>query len=133
MRGLDTNVILRYLVTDDPQQSETVEAVFEDANARQERLFLSTVALCELVWTLRKQPYGIRRAGIVSALEKLLAAGLFEVQDRDLVNQALSQYWQGRADFPDYLLGCQGRRAGCEVTLTFDRRLRNTPGFSLLA
>jgi predicted nucleic-acid-binding protein len=49
------------------------------------------------------------------------------------VNQALFQYRQGRADFPDYLLGCQGRRAGCEVILTFDRRLRNTPGFSLLA
>jgi predicted nucleic-acid-binding protein len=132
MRGLDTNVILRYLTADDPEQEGIASAVFEEASARQERLFVGKVVLCELAWTLRGKPYRIDRGGIATALEKLLAASLFEIQDRDLVRQALGRYREGRADFADYLIGCEAWQAGCETVLTFDGKLRGGSGFSLL-
>ena len=133
MRGLDTNVILRYLTADDPEQEAIVSAVFEEANERRERFFIGKVVLVELASTLRGQPYRIDRGGIATALEKLLEASLFEVQDRDLVRQALGRYREGRADFADYLIGCEAWQAGCEAVLTFDGKLRGAAGFSLLA
>jgi predicted nucleic-acid-binding protein len=133
MRGLDTNVIVRYVTADDPAQAAVVKALFEEAEEASERLFVSSIALCELVWTLRGRPYTLSRQEIATVLEGLLATQLFELQDRDLVRQALLEYRKGRADFADYLLGCQNRRAGCDSTLTFDRQLLGAAGFSLLA
>jgi predicted nucleic-acid-binding protein len=133
MRGLDTNPIVRYLTADDPAQAAVVKALFEDAEEAREQLFISSIALCEVVWTLRGRPYTLARREIATVLERLLATHLFELQDRDLVREALLEYRKGQADFADYLLGCQNRRAGCDSTLTFDRQLRGAAGFSLLA
>lgn len=133
MRGLDTNVVVRYFTGDDPEMSPIAKALIEQAEEGKEQLFVSSIALCELVWALRGRPYLLPRAEIAAVLERMLSANTFELQDRDLVRQALLEYRQGGADFADYLLGRQNRRAGCDVTLTFDRYLRGTAGFSLLA
>jgi predicted nucleic-acid-binding protein len=133
MRGLDTNILVRYCTSDDPAQASLVKTLFEEAEDRQEVFFVSSITLCELVWAVRRKPYRFSRSEVTTLLEKILDISIFEIQDRNLARQALSQYRQGQADFPDYLLGCHGRRAGCEATLTFDRKLRKTPGFSLLA
>jgi predicted nucleic-acid-binding protein len=133
MRGLDTNVMVRYVTADDPAQTAVVKALFEGAEEAGERLFVSSIALCEVVWTLRGRPYSLSRREIATFLEGLLGAHLFELQDRDLLRQALLEYRKGRADFSDYMLGCQNRRAGCDSTLTCDRQLRGASGFSLLA
>ena len=133
MRGLDTNVLLRYLTGDDPAQTERAEALFAEAERTSERLFLSVVALCELAWTLRGQTYRSDRGQISSILEKILATSLFEVQHRTLVRRALAEYRTGKADFADYLLGWMGQEAGCSATVTFDRKLDGAAGFSVLA
>ena len=132
MRGLDTNVIVRYVTDDDPAQAAVVKALFEGAEESREQLFVSSIALCELVWALRGKPYQLPRAEIAAVLQRMLGTPLFEIQDRDLVRQALTEYRQGVADFADHLLGRQNRRAGCDATLTLDRKLRNAEGFSLL-
>jgi predicted nucleic-acid-binding protein len=41
-------------------------------------------------------------------------------------------YRTGRAGFPDYVIGEISKQAGCRDTVTFDRALRDTPGFTLL-
>ncbi len=130
MRGLDTNVLLRPLTEDDPAQAAVVQALFRAAEEQGERFHVSTVAVCELCWTLRG--YDFSRAEIAAALDELLATHLFEIQDRELVRRALHEYRQGRADFADYLIGWLDRRAGSEETLTFDGKLKGTPGFSVL-
>jgi predicted nucleic-acid-binding protein len=56
-----------------------------------------------------------------------------EIQDLHLVQQALDDYRSGKADFADYLIGHQNRRAGCRDTLTFDVPLSKHEGFSLLS
>lgn len=131
MRGLDTNFLVRFLVADDPKQTQIVADVIATAEESNERLYVGTIALCELVWTLRSA-YRIGRKEITSAIEVLLGSGVFAFQDRDLVRQALAHYRSGRADFSDYLLGEQNGRAGCTETLTFDRQLKTTAGFRLL-
>ena len=132
MRGLDTNVLVRYLTADDPVQTPLARALLEGAEERNERFHISTVVLCELSWTLRGQPYRLNRMAIADLLERLLETGLFEVQERDLVRRSVVDYREGKADFPDYLLGWQNRQAGCGETVTFDRNLAEAQGFSLL-
>lgn len=132
MRGLDTNVLLRFLTADDPVQAERVGALFAAAERSGERFFVSVIALCELSWTLRGRPYRLDRAQIAAVLERILDTSLLEVQDRGLVRRALADFRPGRADFADYLLGWQSLGAGCAGTVTFDRALSGATGFSLL-
>jgi predicted nucleic-acid-binding protein len=132
VRGLDTNVLVRLLTRDDPAQAEQVELLFAAAERGEERFFVSVIALCELSWTLRGRPYSLARSEIAAAFEGLLDTTAIEIQDRGLVRRALADFRHGRADFADYLLGWQSRKAGCDDTLTFDRKLDGAAGFSIL-
>lgn len=133
MRGLDTNVLLRYLMADDPEQSPIARTLLDEAEESGGRFFLSLVALCELSWTLRGRPYSLDRQGLSNLVGKLLETRLFEIQERDLVRHALADYRDGRADFPDYLIGWLNRAAGCSDTVSFDGKLDGAEGFSVLA
>jgi predicted nucleic-acid-binding protein len=133
VRGLDTNVLLRFLTADDPAQTQRVDALFAAAERTDGRFFVSTIALCELSWTLGGQPYGLDRDEIAAVLERALSTRLLEVQDRVSVRRALVDFRAGRADFADYLLGRQSSEAGCTDTVTFDRKLKGAAGFALLA
>lgn len=131
MRGLDTNVLLRYFTVDDPVQARIAADLISGAEGQGERLHISTITLCEMVWGLRKF-YRVRRDSIASMIESLLDTSTFEIQDRDLVRRALDNYRGGKADFADYLIGWQDRRAGCSETLTFDGGLKGADGFHFL-
>lgn len=132
MRGIDTNILVRFLTVDDPAQSRTVEALMETVEAQDDRLHINSVTLCELAWVLRSR-YRMSREKISSALESLLSVTILEIQDRDLVEKALHDFRTGSASFPDYLIGWHNQKAGCMDTLTFDRTLASYPGFSLLS
>lgn len=132
MKGLDTNILIRFLIADEPEQSLVVRALFRRGVRDSKRFHVSTIVLCEVVWVLRAV-YRLPRKKIVSALESILALAFLEIQDLELVEQALDDYRAGRADFADYLIGCQDRRAGCTDTLTFDSDLAGSPGFALLS
>ncbi|HEX4496875.1 MAG TPA: type II toxin-antitoxin system VapC family toxin [Thermoanaerobaculia bacterium] len=131
MKGIDTNILVRFVTRDDPRQAQIIRDLFEQAEAENERFHVSSTVLCELVWVLRSQ-YRYDRGEICSTLASLLEIGLLQVQDRDLARRALEQFRTGPADFSDYLIGWQDRRAGCQETLTFDRGLDETPGFLVL-
>ena len=131
MRGLDTNILVRLLTGDDPDQARKVEALLEKTEEEGDRLHVSSVTLCELAWVLRSR-YRMSRQEISLALQSLLGSTLLEIQDRDLVRRALDDFRTGSASFPDYLIGWQNWQAGCIDTLTFDRPLSESAGFTLL-
>lgn len=132
MRGLDTNVLVRFLTADDPEQAEAALRLVEIADSTGERLHISTIVLAELVWVLRGGRCARSREEVADALNALLDATVFEIQDRDLVRRAVTAFRAGPADFSDYLIGEHDRRAGCTSTLTFDRRLAGSTGFEEL-
>lgn len=131
MTGLDTNVLVRYLTQDDPRQSRRANAIVAEAVASGERLFVGVVVLCELVWVLRG-PYALDKAAVVASLERILATAQLEIDQKDLVREALEDYRKGGGDFADYVIGRRGREAGCEQTATFDRRLKPNALFRVL-
>jgi predicted nucleic-acid-binding protein len=132
VRGIDTNILVRFLTADDPAQFRTVETLMETVEAQDDRLHVNSVTLCELAWVLRSR-YQMSREKIFSALESLLGVTILEIQDRELVEKALHDFRAGSASFPDYLIGWHNQQAGCMETLTFDRTLASYPGFSLLS
>ena len=132
MTGLDTNVLVRYLTQDDPRQSRRASALVAEAVSGGERLFVGAVVVCELVWVLRGA-YALDKATIVMALDRILATAQLEIDQKDVVRAALEDYRAGSGDFADYVVGRRGREAGCERTATFDRRLKASGLFRVLA
>lgn len=131
MIGLDTNVLVRYLVQDDAAQARAAASAIEGAASRGEGLFLPAVTLCELVWVL-ESAYQRPRAVIAAALEQIARTGDFTLEHADHVRAAVTAYKTTSADFADALVGRINEAAGCEHTVTFDRGLRRLPQFRVL-
>ncbi len=119
MIGLDTNVIVRYLVQDEPAQSATASRVI-DALKEHDPGFLSLVTVVELYWVLRRA-YKISTARCADLVEGLLDARELRVDQESVVRAALGASRAG-LDFADALIANLGRVAGCDHTVTFDRR-----------
>jgi predicted nucleic-acid-binding protein len=131
VNGLDTNVLVRYLVEDDPVQSRRAASRITTMAERGHRGFISAIVLCELAWVLRGA-YKVSKDDLLRVLDQVLATTQFVVGDKDVVRRAVAAYRAGRADFADYVIGGLHRDAGCEKTVTFDRRLRGSADYQIL-
>jgi predicted nucleic-acid-binding protein len=131
MIGLDTNVLLRYLVQDDPAQSARATEVIERRLTKAEPGFLSLVCILEIVWVLGSL-YKRSRGEIVGHIEMILAADTLEVQNEQEVYQAVIALRNGSGAFEDALIGALGAWRGCSATLTFDQdAAKRLNGFQL--
>lgn len=128
MIGVDTNVLVRYIVEDDPEQSPVAAAMIERALTRGESIFVSQIVLCELVWVL-SFAYRFKREGIVGALQQLRRGAQIVVERADEVKNAIAAYAEGPGDFADYLIGERAVAHGCSVVASFDRDLQSDARF----
>lgn len=131
MIGLDTNVLVRYSVRDDPAQTAAATRLIESRCTAHDPGRVALVVLCELVWVLDRG-YGYARPDIVGVLRKILGASDLQVEQSDLAWQALGLYESGKADFADYVIGLCNRMGQADVTYTFDRRTVDSDLFKLL-
>ncbi len=131
MKGLDTNVLVRYLTLDDRKQAALAIREIESAAAAEERILIHPLVLCELVWVL-ESAYGFGKHEILAALERILATAQFEIAEKDLIWAALDDFRRGKADFSDYYVGRANDKRGATVTVTFDKALKDTPHFRVL-
>ena len=118
MIGLDTNVLVRYVMQDDPRQSPRATRLIESLSA-DEPGFVPVVALVELVWVLSGS-YALGHAQVVTVLNTLLRSKELVVDRADLVAQALARFSAGAADFSDALIERISNAAGCTATMSFD-------------
>ncbi|MFZ0931074.1 MAG: type II toxin-antitoxin system VapC family toxin [Syntrophobacteraceae bacterium] len=131
MRGLDTNVLVRYIVKDDHRQAEKASAYIRGVTERGEDCFINHIVLCELVWVL-EAAYGFSKKEIAGVLEKILATRQFEIERKDVSRQAVRDYAVGKGDLADYLIGGVNNAHGCDRTATFDRALKSAATFEVL-
>ena len=132
MKGLDTNVLIRYLVQDDPAQCAVVSRELETASRTSEHFVISPIVLCELVWVL-ETAYECTKDEVVNTLERVLRTAQFDVLEKDIAWGAWSDYRNGKADFSDYYLGRRHHQAGADVTLSFDKALKTSDFFQVLS
>jgi predicted nucleic-acid-binding protein len=131
MIGLDTNVILRYLLQDDPTQTRQVNRIVERDLSEENPGVISVAVVLEIVWVLRSllKQTPLQIAGY---LENLLTADSFEVQNEQQVFEAVFALKRGTGEFEDALIGALNAWSGCSHTLTFDRGAARQSYFQLI-
>lgn len=131
MIGIDTNVLVRFVMQDDPKQAaqatKLIEGLREEAGA-----FVSVVVLVEMVWVF-ESVYELTRAQICSALHTLLDVDVFKVDRAAIVAAAIRAYEKSTADFADCMIARISAQAGCSETFTFDRKAAKSGGMVLIA
>jgi predicted nucleic-acid-binding protein len=130
--GLDTNVLVRYLVQDDADQADAAGKLIDRHCSKEEPGRISLVVLCELVWVLSRA-YRYSAAQIAGTLESLLQTAELEIEDAETAWAALRLYRLENAGYADAVIGLRNRRAGCEVTATFDAAAAKLATFSDVA
>ncbi|HET9029471.1 MAG TPA: type II toxin-antitoxin system VapC family toxin [Candidatus Aquilonibacter sp.] len=118
--GLDTNVVIRLLVDDEPGQAERAQRVLDERTSAQDPAFIDLLVIAETFWALDRV-YKVPRPKIGAAIRELLNANNVTVEHADDVRIALEALDHG-ADFADALVAARNQRAGCTTTVTFDDR-----------
>ncbi len=130
MIALDTNVLIRYLVDDDPQQAEAARALLAEFTSQRPG-FVCREVVVELAWVLDRA-YEFSRDQIATILEELVATGELHFEAADDVVRAAHAYRRGGAGFSDQMISAAARRAGADVLYTFDWHAARISGAVLL-
>lgn len=131
MPGLDTNVLVRWLVEDDDDQVARVQRVFEAARASQVPLFVPSTVVLELEWVLRSR-YRFDKAILLQTFNALLETQELEFDSEATVERALHLYRQGAAEFADCLHAAICGAADQAPLLTLDETAARLPEIQLL-
>jgi predicted nucleic-acid-binding protein len=127
MLGLDTNVVMRLLVSDDAEQTRRARKLIEQSLGREEPVLVSLLVLIESEWVLRSN-YGFKRDAVLSMFRALLEARELSFEDEPAVEEALFHWKDSACGLADCLITAHNRQLGCRATATFDAKAARLPG-----
>jgi predicted nucleic-acid-binding protein len=130
MKGLDTNILVRFYAQDDPEQCRRGDEFLQTLTVESPG-FVSLVSLIELIWVLRSQ-YRQSKPELIKTLEQLLDSPELIVESHRAVASALLRFTHFKVDFADCLIERSGAAAGCGETVTFDEDAARFAGMRLL-
>lgn len=130
MIGLDTNVLVRYIMQDDPKQSPKASKLIESLDDNNPG-YITHVCVIELYWVLTSS-YELTGEQVTQALEAILRTKQLLVERADQVTRALRVFAAGKADFADCLIERSASGAGCTQTMTFDVGASKHAGMTLV-
>jgi predicted nucleic-acid-binding protein len=132
VRGLDTNVLVRFLLADDPVQTRAANRIIREEVSSGESILVSLLTVLETEWVLRASAHLDKRA-IVGAFKLLLEAREISFENEAVLEQALYDFENFSADFADCLMLAAYKAAACSSMLTFDAKAAKLPGAELVA
>ena len=116
MQTVDTNVLIRILVTDD-KEAEQIKLAKQFAK-KAKILFITQIVQIELVWVL-EAAYKLDKSEIIRILHHLQTNEAFQLQDESEFSEALQLFQGNNVDFSDSLILIESRKENCDVvTLT---------------
>lgn len=130
MIGLDTNVLVRYIMQDEPQQSAKAAQLIESLDSDSPG-YITMVSIVELYWVLTSC-YELTGQQVAQALEAILRTKQLLVERADQVMRALRVFGESTADFADCLIERSAAGAGCDATMTFDVKASKHVGMTLI-
>lgn len=117
MRAVDTNLVVRLIVRDDPRQVAAAERFVAQG------AWVSLLVLQEVMWVLDRA-YGLSRDQQILTIELLLEHEHLTLDASDIVRLALQDFRSVRGvSFPDCLIVASARASGHTPLGSFDRRL----------
>ena len=128
MIGLDTNVLVRFLVRDDEEQFARAERLIRRSANAGEPVYISLLVLLETERVLRSR-YKLEKSAIVGAFSELLSSMDLSFEDEPSIEEALFLWKDSPAQFADCLIGARHRALGCAGTATFDSDALELPGW----
>jgi predicted nucleic-acid-binding protein len=131
MAGLDTNVLVRWLVADDDDQAAQAQRLFDAATAADEPLFVPATVALELEWVLRSR-YRLDKETVIAAFNALLETQGLELQSESAVERALHACRNGSVEFADCLHAGLCTAAERSPMLTFDVKAARLTGMALV-
>ena len=132
MPALDTNVLVRYLVQDDPAQFAAAQRLIGRCLDEGLSLFVPITVVLELEWVLRSK-FGIAKGDVLQALSSLFAASELSLESERALEVALQLFRESTADFADCLHIALATQAGEQPLWTFDKDAAKVSGARLLA
>jgi len=131
MKGLDTNILIRFLVKDDLKQAEKVFTLFKQAESKRQNFFVSNFTVIETVWVLSKL-YECKNKDISNAFNVLLSIPIINFESENLLKKFIIIAEKTTLDLADLLIGLSGSYNNCKETITFDKKAAKSDLFSLL-
>jgi predicted nucleic-acid-binding protein len=113
--GVDTNVLLRVIVEDDPRQQKKAKALLDGAD----QIAVGDTCLCELAWVLSRA-YRQPPASIAMVIRRIVAIENVII-DRSAVDAGLKMLDAG-GDFADGIIAFHGRQLGGDTFVSFDKK-----------
>lgn len=129
MLGIDTNVLVRFLVHDDEAQFLRAQKSSRREITAGRPVLVSLLVLLETEWVLRSR-YGVSKVEVIATISALLKSVDVDMEDEGAVEEALFLWKDRAAGFADCLIGARNRRLGCSATMTFDAKAARLPGFA---
>ncbi len=118
MQAVDTNVLVRILITDDKQKEQV--ALARKFASKAKFLFVPQIVQVELVWVLNAA-YKLDKTEIIKVLQHLQTNEAFQLQNEIEFSAALHLYQLNTVDFSDCLILVESKKENCVVT-TFDKK-----------
>jgi predicted nucleic-acid-binding protein len=131
MKSLDTNIIIRFLVNDDYKQGELVKKLLLKAEKNNEVFFVSSAVVLEIIYVL-DSVYGYSREEIIAAFESMLLMPVLLFENSEVIQKFLVSAANTGIELEDLLIGITAKEAGCEKTITFDKKAAKSDLFELL-
>ena len=132
MIGIDTNILLRATLNDDPVQSAAARR-FLKGLGETERGHVNLPVLLEFFWVLRTR-YKLPRSRLSGVMRDLLGVEYIEFEALESVGKALAHYENGAADFADAIIALRYTELGASKSVTFDEdAAKAIPSMELLS
>jgi predicted nucleic-acid-binding protein len=130
MIGLDTNILVRYIMQDDVAQANKATSLIE--SFKKGRLgYFTNITLVEVIWVL-ESCYELKKQDIVRVIEGLLKAREIKKENSELLWRALKLFKELNVDYSDCLISVISSSDGCTETFTFDKKASKLSGMTLL-
>ncbi len=131
MVGVDTKILVRFLVGDDEKQANKVYKLFKSIEDDKDELFVPTLVILELIWVL-ESVYEIVRSDILDSVSQLILMPIFKFENLTVIQNFIFEAQQSKFDLSDLLIAHSANINGCEVILTFDKKASKYKYFDLL-
>ncbi|MCI5122925.1 MAG: PIN domain-containing protein [Candidatus Electrothrix sp. AR5] len=130
MKGIDTNILVRFLIGDDEQQAQKVYKIFKKAESEKKELFVPLLVMLELIWVL-ESVYDIPRAALLESINDLILMPILKFEHQSALQQFTQAAQGNKYDLSDLLISHSAKAQGCETVITFDKKASKSPLFEL--
>jgi len=130
MKGIDTNILIRFLIGDDEQQAKKVYNIFKKAESEKNELVVPLLVIFELIWVL-ESVYEIPRTEILDSISELILMPILKFEHPSTLQQFTHAAQGNRYDLSDLLIAHSAKAQGCETVITFDKKISQFNLFEL--